>query len=86
MHDRIFHNNKLFKNNLEKTKSFNSQNNNLKIHVDINNLLNRVKIDQKIEKKNKITFFILGILLVGLMGIFISIWNCKITQKFVAPY
>jgi len=73
MHDRIFHNNKLFKNNLEKTKSFNSQNNNLKIHVDINNLLNRVKIDQKIEKKNKITFFILGILLVGLMGIFISI-------------
>tara|TARA_B110000971_G_C19816668_1_gene411371 strand:- start:452 stop:679 length:228 start_codon:yes stop_codon:yes gene_type:complete len=41
--------------------------------VDINNLLNRVKVDQYDEKKKKFIFFGYGILLMVSMGIFISI-------------
>ena len=44
-----------------------------KKNVDINRLLNRVKVDQKIEKKKKIIFFSLGVLLLGLMGTFVTI-------------
>jgi hypothetical protein len=73
MQNSIFHNNKIFKKTLEKKKLSYLQNTNIKVNVDINKLLNRVKIEQNIEKKNKITFFSLGILLMGLMGIFVSI-------------
>jgi|TARA_B100000780_G_C21092785_1_gene440495 hypothetical protein len=42
-------------------------------NVDINMLLNRVKVDQLIEKKKRFIFFSLGILLLALMGTFLSI-------------
>ena len=73
MYSRIFHNSKLNKKNLKKEEAFYLQSVNIKKNVDINRLLNRVKSNQKIEKKNTITFFSLGILLVSLMGVFISI-------------
>ena len=41
--------------------------------VDINKLLNRVKIDQKNETKRKIIFYSLTILGLSLIGYFISI-------------
>ena len=42
-------------------------------NVDINMLLNRVKVDQLIEKEKSFMFFSLGILLLALMGTFLSI-------------
>ena len=44
-----------------------------KIHVNINVLLNRVKIDKQNEKKYKIIFFSFGILLLIFMGLFVTI-------------
>ncbi|MDA7573036.1 hypothetical protein N8745_02105 [Candidatus Pelagibacter sp.] len=41
--------------------------------VDINKLLNRVKIDKKKETKKKIILLGFGILILGLTGIFVSI-------------
>jgi len=41
--------------------------------VNINNLLNRVKVVQHDEKKKKFIFFGYGLLLLASMGIFISI-------------
>jgi len=41
--------------------------------VDINKLLNRVKIDQKNERKRKIIFYSLAILALGLFSTFIMI-------------
>ena len=41
--------------------------------VDINKLLNRVKIDQKNETKRKIIFYSLTILALGLFSTFIMI-------------
>jgi hypothetical protein len=44
-------------------------------NVDINILLNRIKLNQKNIKKEKLVFLGLGSLAVGLMGVFISIVN-----------
>tara|TARA_B100000795_G_scaffold226528_1_gene182584 strand:- start:83 stop:310 length:228 start_codon:yes stop_codon:yes gene_type:complete len=44
-----------------------------KSNVDINKLLNRVKVDQKIEKKKSFIFFSFAIFLLGLTGTFVSI-------------
>ena len=41
--------------------------------VDINMLLNRVKLEKKIEATKKIMFIISSVSLVGLMGIFITV-------------
>ena len=41
--------------------------------VDINILLNRIKIDKKNEKKRKIFFFSFLILVLSLLGTFITI-------------
>ena len=41
--------------------------------VDINKLLNRVKIDKKNETKRKFILLGFGILILGLTGIFVSI-------------
>ena len=41
--------------------------------VDINKLLNRVKIEKKNQNKKQILSLSLGILLITLMGIFISV-------------
>ena len=42
-------------------------------NVDINRLLNSVKINEKNKKKERLVFFGLATLLVGVMGIFITI-------------
>ena len=44
-----------------------------KKNVNINSLLNRVKVDQQGEKKRNIIFFSLGISLLGFMAIFVTI-------------
>jgi hypothetical protein len=44
-----------------------------KSNVDINRLLNRVRVNKKNEIKQKIIFSSIGILLVSFMGIFVSI-------------
>ena len=73
MLNKIFHNDKSSLNNL-KIKEF-SKFNYLKkeVNVDVNKLLNRVKINEKNEKKQKIIFFSSGILFLGAVGIFISL-------------
>jgi hypothetical protein len=72
MQKHIFHNYKTTGGSLEK-KKLQSQNIDRKISVDINKLLNRVKIDRQNENKQKVIFFTYGILLISLMGIFVSI-------------
>ena len=70
----IFYNNK-YKNkiNLE-TKQFSSiKKQDRKTYVDINKLLNRVKLDHKNEIKQKMIFLSFGIFLLFSMGIFVSI-------------
>ena len=44
-----------------------------KLNVDINKLLNRVRIDERNEKKQKILFFSSVILVIIMLGSFISI-------------
>ena len=44
-----------------------------KKNVDINRLLNRVRVNKKNEIKQKIIFSSIGILIVSFMGIFVSI-------------
>ena len=73
MNTNIFHNSKSYKQNLDDNKSPFLKNINKKQNVDINKLLNKVKIDQKNEKKNKVIFLSSGFFLLGLMGIFISL-------------
>lgn len=48
---------------------------NEKKNVDINKLLNRIKINQRNEKKEKLIFFVGGILLVVFAVVFILINN-----------
>ena len=43
------------------------------INVDINKLLNRVKIEEKNRKKEKLIFFGIVLAAIGIMGIFIAI-------------
>ena len=73
MDNNIFHNKKNYKQNLDDNKSPFLQNIDKKQNVDINKLLNKVRVDQKNEKKNKVIFLSSGIFLLGLMGIFISL-------------
>ena len=54
---------KIVKNNYKKTP----------INVDINKLLNRVKIEEKNRKKEKLIFFGIVSAAIGMMGIFIAI-------------
>tara|TARA_B100000767_G_C19569483_1_gene452591 strand:+ start:168 stop:401 length:234 start_codon:yes stop_codon:yes gene_type:complete len=75
MRKNIFYNNKTIDDNLT-IKS--SENLAIKIikkseRVNINSLLNRVKIEKKNETKKKIIFFSFGILLLSLTGIFVTI-------------
>jgi len=44
-----------------------------KNNVDVNKLLNRVRLEEKNQKKQKIIFCISGISLISFMGIFIAI-------------
>tara|TARA_B110000305_G_C18920475_1_gene394900 strand:- start:150 stop:377 length:228 start_codon:yes stop_codon:yes gene_type:complete len=73
MKKNIFYNNRSNEINFEKKELFSLKIKNKKINVDINKLLNRVKIDQQNEKKFKVVFFGSGILLLVFMGLFVSI-------------
>ena len=63
-----FHNNKLSTENENQKKSVPIQYINQKMNVDINILLNRIRIDKKNETKKKIIFYSLTILALGLFS------------------
>ena len=73
MSQSFFYNNKLKNNNTEASKTFHHQIEIREKNVDINKLLNRVKLNHQKEIKSKIIFFSLGVLLLGFVGIFLSI-------------
>ena len=58
----VFHNNKSSLNNLEVKTFYKADYPKKILNVDVNKLLNRVKINEKNEKKQKIIFFSSGIL------------------------
>ena len=68
-----FHNDKSIDQNINTRRLSEAQHVSEKQVVDINKLLNRVKIDQKNEKKRKIIFYSLAILALGLFSTFIMI-------------
>ena len=63
-----FHNNKSTDQNINTKKLSKVQNISEKQVVDINKLLNRIKIDHKNETKRKIIFYSLSILGLSLLG------------------
>ena len=70
---RIFDNNKSKSENKSQKKNIPVQYIDQKKIVDINKLLNRVKIDQKNETKRKIIFYSLTTLALGLFSTLIMI-------------
>ena len=70
---RIFDNNKSKSENKSQKKNIPVQYIDQKRIVDINKLLNRVKIDQKNERKRKIIFYSLTTLALGLFSTLIMI-------------
>ncbi|MDC1132663.1 hypothetical protein OAS64_02065 [Candidatus Pelagibacter sp.] len=73
MQKTYFHNNKLANENDKKKEPTQTSNLDTKGVVDINILLNRVKIEKKNETKRKIIFFSFTTLAVSLFGTFIAI-------------
>ena len=67
-----FHNNKSIDQNINTKKISKLQNIREKQVVDINKLLNRIKIDHKNEIKLKIIFYSLSILGLSLLGTLIT--------------
>ena len=67
-----FHNNKSIDQNINTNKLSKVQHIGEKQIVDINKLLNRVKINQKNEIKQKIIFYSLTILMLFLLGTLIT--------------
>jgi hypothetical protein len=67
-----FHNEKSINQNINTKRLSEAQHVNEKQVVDINKLLNRVKIDQKNETKRKIIFYSLVILGLSLLGTLIT--------------
>ena len=67
-----FHNNKSTDQNINTKKLSKVQNISEKQVVDINKLLNRIKIDHKNETKRKIVFYSLSILGLSLLGTLIT--------------
>ena len=70
-----FHNKKSIDQNVNTKRLSGAQHIEKKQVVDINKLLNRVKIDQKNETKQKIIFYSSTILALGLFLIFILFKN-----------
>ena len=68
-----FHNEKSIDQNINTKKLSEAQHIGERQVVDINKLLNRVKIDQKNETKRKIIFYSLTILALGLFSTLIMI-------------
>ena len=71
MQKDYFHNNKSLNENKDKKKLYQKQNVEVKKIVDINILLNKVKLEEKIIKKRKAFFFSFATLGLLLFGIFI---------------
>ena len=69
----FYHNEKSIDQNINTKKLSKAQNISEKQVVDINKLLNRVKIDQKNERKRKIIFYSLTVLGLSLLGTLITI-------------
>ena len=69
----FYHNEKSFDQNIKTKKLSKAQNISEKQVVDINKLLNRVKIDQKNETKRKIIFYSLTTFVLGLFSTLIMI-------------
>tara|TARA_B100000767_G_scaffold155893_1_gene146589 strand:+ start:287 stop:514 length:228 start_codon:yes stop_codon:yes gene_type:complete len=67
-----FHNEKSIDQNINTKRLSEAQYVSEKQVVDINKLLNRVKIDQKNETKRQIIFYTLAILGLSLLGILIT--------------
>ena len=70
---RIFDNNKSTGKNKVQKKTIPVQYIDQKRIVDINKLLNRVRMDKKNENKKKIIFYSLTILALGLFSTFITV-------------
>ena len=68
-----FHNNKSINENNEKKILNQNTKVNSKSVVDINILLNRIKLEEKNEIKKKVIFFSFILLALGLFGTFITI-------------
>ena len=73
MQKYYFHNGKLTNENKSKKKLPQSLNIDIKSIVDINILLNKVKIDEKNQIKRKIIFFSLVTTILILFGTFIAL-------------
>ena len=69
----FYYKERLIDQNINTKKLFKAQNINEKQVVDINKLLNRVKIDQKNETKRKIIFYSLVIFGLSLLGTLITV-------------
>ena len=69
----FYHNEKSIDQNINTKKLSKAQNISEKQVVDINKLLNRVKIDQKNETKRKFIFYSLTVLSLSLMGTLITV-------------
>ena len=67
-----FHNDKSIDQNINTKRLSEAQHVSVKQVVDINKLLNRVKIDQRNETKRKIIFYSLVILGLSLLGTLIT--------------
>ena len=68
-----FHNGKSIDQNINKKRLSEVQQVSEKQVVDINKLLNRVKIDQKNETKRKFIFYSLTVLSLSLLGTLITV-------------
>ena len=68
-----FHNNKSIDQNINTKKLFKAQNISERQVVDINKLLNRVKIDKKNETKRKIIFYSSTLLGLSLLATLITV-------------
>jgi len=68
-----FHNGKSIDQNINTKKLSEAQHITQKQVVDVNKLLNRLKIDQKNETKRKIIFFSFTVLVLFLLGTFITL-------------
>ena len=71
MSKNIFYNYRVLEDNQKHKKSVQIYNKDYSKNVDIDKLLNAVKINKKIEKKEKIILFGCSLSLIGIMGIFI---------------
>ena len=69
----FYHNEKSIDQNINTKKLSKAQNISEKQVVDINKLLNRVKIDQKNETKRKLIFYSFTILSLSLLGTLITV-------------